>query len=140
MKASSIMAKANGKGKCTLSEKQGNDLLKQVCACKPLMTQDQMFEFDRVFQTEHFSANLRYALGVATMGGPFFKSFKTDRETAVMMAGIFYATGDQIDFLKGAIDVFKSVQTRLMVALAARRDMDAVLAEGEATLESSPGH
>ncbi len=126
------MAKTNGKGK--LDEKKAEALLKQVCTCEPLMDAALVEKVDRMFQQENFGISRRCALSVATKDGAFFKSLKTDREAAVLMAQIFHTTGDQLRILKQTVQVFESVRARLMVALAARKDMDKVLAEGEAEL------
>ena len=132
------MVRTNGKGKTAMSEKRAGALYEKVIACRPLLTKAAMWECDKLFMSQDFGIGRRCALGVATMGGPFFKEFENDREKAVLMAGVLSVTGDQIRILKHAVDVFERVQARLMVALAVRPDMDAVIADGEKTLEREP--
>ena len=117
-----------------MTEEQCEAMLDALYANPALLTTKQVDTIEGVFREKRFGMNRRAALAIAVQDGPFFRSLKDDRQKAVLMAAVLETTTGQVNMLRELVELFETVNARLMLAIAAREDCNEVMKEGATML------
>ena len=139
------MATKKHNDSATLTDKQAEDILESVGHWTPILTEDLVWETDRVAQSAEFGVARRMGLMTLSKDGAWFRTFEDmPRDTAEAMACGVNAVKLHIEKLKTLTGLLETAELRLMVALCARQDCGELMAHAaahalELTTEQSNG-
>ena len=118
------------------TEKDAVATYEEIKAMPAVITADQMKTIEAAHQSDPHGFARRSALAVLSQPcADIFEKIETDRETAVAVAAMLSCVDNLLTHIDAYREMISAAQTRLMVGLCARDDMEAVLAEGEASCE-----
>lgn len=115
-----------------LSVKQADDILKDYKRRPALMSKETVFELDAAIRADKFGVSRR--LGLLFLSKPckeLIENVQCDREFAVAVAQASDSVTEYRERLGDLVSSMEESEKRMMIALATREDMQAVLAEAK---------
>lgn len=107
-------------------------LFDQLEASPGLLSKEQVSKIESLIQHDQIR---RASFAIAALSGKdLCDGIAKDREFAVTVGGIYSELPAMIKKYQQLTDIFNQLETRLMIALYNREDMDAVISEGKETI------
>jgi hypothetical protein len=142
MTARSVSKKARAASRGRLTTDESCKILRKVRKAPAVFSKNEMESLESKIRADADGVTRRVALAVLTQSGAkILDSIAGDREAAVGFAECSQNLTDYISRLRQLIEVMEAAQVRLLVGLARREDMHAVLHEAKgdgATQEARP--